>query len=130
MEQQYQAIVITPVKNAIENTLATIQKIAASSIPVLHIVYNDYSEEETYTQLEVHKAQYGYELIHLADITDTPSPNYKIVLQDAQRKALAANLPLIIVESDVEVKKDSLAKLIAFTEEHPHAGLVGAVTVD
>jgi len=63
-------------------------------------------------------------------LTDTPSPNYKTVLQHAQKHALAQKCSLIIVESDVTVKKDTLRKLLEFSEQHPGTGMVGAVTVD
>lgn len=129
METSYQALVVTPVKNALENTLATIKAIAASNIPVLHIVYNDYSDQETKDGLEENLKNYPYQLIHLEDITNTPSPNYKTVLQDAQKKALEMNLDLIIVESDVEVKSDTLQQLVNFKNNQNNVGMVGAVTV-
>ena len=129
MDTSYQALVVTPVKNALENTIATIKAIAASNIPVLHIVYNDYSDQDTKDGLEQNLKNYPYQLIHLEDIAATPSPNYKIVLQDAQRKALEMNLDVIIVESDVEVKPDTIAELLAFKATHTKIGMVGAVTV-
>ncbi|WP_113662764.1 glycosyltransferase [Pedobacter nanyangensis] len=125
-----EAIVITPVKNAIENTLQTIAAIKQSSIALEYIVYNDFSDNETTEALAQSAAQLGFELVNLEDITDTPSPNYNLVLEDAQRRALAKNLPLIVVESDVEVKPDTFSKLLDFNEKLPDAGMVGAVTVD
>ncbi|MCA5006517.1 glycosyltransferase family protein [Sphingobacterium bovistauri] len=126
----YKALVVTPVKNAIENTLATIKTIAASDLPILHIVYNDYSDAITKQTLIDNLKNYSYELIHLEDITSTPSPNYKIVLQDAQKKALKMGLDLIIVESDVEVKNNTIKNLISFKNSNTKTGMVGAVTVD
>ena len=130
MDQRYKALVITPVKNAIENTLATIKAIAASDVPVLHVVYNDYSDDLTKQSLIEHTHHYAYQLIHLEDITDTPSPNYKFVLQHAQKQALALNLDLVIVESDVEVKAETIQNLLKFKDSHAKSGMVGAVTVD
>ncbi|SEK36068.1 glycosyltransferase [Parapedobacter koreensis] len=124
------AIVITPVKDAIGRTLATIRAIHESDADILHLVYNDFSSAETKAVLEQSKDQYGYELVHLEDMTTHPSPNYRLVLQDAQRRALHNDLPLIIVESDVIVKPDTLGQLLDFYYQHPNTGLAGAVTVD
>ncbi|WP_194777189.1 glycosyltransferase [Pararhodonellum marinum] len=123
-------LVITPVKNALENTLLTIKAIQASTLPLEYRVYNDFSDEETKLALVNHTKKYPFGLIHLQDITDTPSPNYKLVLQDAQKRALKMGLPLLIVESDVEVKQDTLEKMLNFQEAHSDAGMVGAITVD
>lgn len=125
----FKAIVVTPVKDSIENTMDTIKAIHASEIKVQHLVYNDFSSEATKQVLEDNESRYSYELIHLENLTSTPSPNYKLVLQDAQRRALEAELPLIIVESDVEVKPDTFGLLLAFDQQHERVGLVGAITV-
>lgn len=124
------AIVVTPVKDAIENTLETIRAVHASKTTVKHIVYNDFSLAETKEVLEQQKRSFGYRLIHLEDLTSHPSPNYRRVLQDAQQQALKESLPLIIVESDVIVKPDTFERLLEFYKQHTNAGLIGAVTVD
>ncbi len=128
--QEIKAIVVTPVKDAVENTLETIRAVHTGETAVRHIIYNDFSSPETKTILEQQKSVYGYQLIHLEELTDHPSPNYRLVLQDAQRQALRENLPLIIVESDVIVQGDTLARMLDFYERHNGAGLIGAVTVD
>ena len=53
----------------------------------------------------------GFELVNLSEITSHPSPNYLLVLQMAQEKAIAAEAGLLIVESDVIVKKHTLQSL-------------------
>ena len=98
-----QVLVITPVKNAIETTLDTARAIAASSVKVKHVIFNDFSTAETKDSLEKHREEIGYELIHIEDLTDHPSPNYKLVLQLAQQQAVEAGIPLLVVESDVVV---------------------------
>lgn len=123
-------LVITPVKDALEYTLQTAKAIQSSSISVEHKIFNDFSSETTTDSLEANKERIGYSLINLEEITDTPSPNYKLVLQMAQKEAIVKKLPLVIVESDVEVKSDTLEKLLAFYKKHPKAGLVSAITVD
>src|SRR5690606_2052550 len=101
------AIIVTPVKNAIENTLETAAAISKSSVPIKHIIFNDFSNEETKVALEENKSKYGYDLIHIEDLTQNPSPNYKLVLIESQKLALEHNIPLILVESDVVVKEDT-----------------------
>lgn len=124
------AIVITPVKNAIENTLQTTSAIQQNEVTVKYIVYNDFSTEETKQALKSAAEKQGFDLVNLEDITSTPSPNYNLVLEDAQKRAIQENLPLIVVESDVEVKTDTFTKLIDFAAKHSDAGMIGAVTVD
>lgn len=125
----FKALVVTPVKDAVENTLETIKAVHNSRIGVKHLVYNDFSTTSTKQLLEDNQERYGYELIHLEDLTKTPSPNYKLVLQDAQRRALEAELPLIIVESDVEVTADTFSEMLDFWDRHKQVGLLGAITV-
>jgi hypothetical protein len=45
-------LVVTPVKNALANTLETCKAIASSSIEIAHIVYNDFSDASTKAGLE------------------------------------------------------------------------------
>ncbi len=123
-------LVITPVKDSIETTLQTARAIHEAQGDHQHIVFNDFSSEEAKRLLELNKEKYGYELVHLEDITQTPSPNYRLVLQISQQKALEMNVPLAIVESDVIVGKDSLEKLLKISESYPGCGMAGAVTTD
>ena len=69
-----QVLVITPVKNAIETTLDTARAIAASSVKVQHVIFNDFSTEETKASLEKHRAELGHGLIHIEDLTNHPPP--------------------------------------------------------
>lgn len=124
------ALVITPVKDALAATLQTVNAIVNSDQKVQYRVYNDYSSSETEQALEKAAGEIGFTLFHLRDLTSTPSPNYKTVLQHAQKAALEEGLPLIIIESDVTVKNDTISKLLEFAQAHPKSGLVGAITVD
>lgn len=125
-----EVLVITPVKNSIETTLDTARAIAASDVSVRHVIFNDFSTAETKAALEDNKAQIGYELIHIEDLTDHPSPNYKLVLQHSQKMALEAGLPLLVVESDVVLKADTISSLLAQQGKSGKSGLIGSVTVD
>lgn len=98
-------LVITPVKDSIATTLETATAISSSTMNLRHKIYNDFSEEATRKTLEENSPFIGYELVNLEDITDTPSPNYRLILQMAQKEALEKNLPLLIIESDVVIKK-------------------------
>lgn len=124
------ALVITPVKDALAATLQTVDAVVKSDRNVQYRVYNDYSSKETEEALDKASTEVGFTFFHLRDLTSTPSPNYKTVLQHAQKAALAAGLPLIIVESDVTVKNDTISKLLEFAQSHSKSGLVGAITVD
>ncbi len=125
-----EALVITPVKNSITTTLETAAAIRASDRDLVHKIYNDFSTAETRELLDRNAPEIGYQVVHLEDITDTPSPNYKLVLQMAQKEALEKGLPLVVVESDVTVQKDTIVKMLDFHRKHPQCGLVGAITTD
>lgn len=125
-----EVLVITPVKNSIETTLDTAKAISASDVSVRHVIFNDFSTDETKTSLEENKSKIGFELIHIEDLTDHPSPNYKLVLQMAQKMALEDGLPLLVVESDVVIRPDTISSLLSQQRKSTKSGLVGSVTVD
>ncbi|MBC8004415.1 MAG: glycosyltransferase family 2 protein [Verrucomicrobia bacterium] len=126
----YEALVITPVKDSLNTTIETIQSIHQSEGNFLYCIYNDFSKEETTLKLKQIQDQYNFELINLADHTNTPSPNYRIVLRMAQNKALELNIPLIIIESDVEVESNTFQELIRYSKELAKPGMVAAITID
>jgi GT2 family glycosyltransferase len=125
-----EAIVITPVKDSINTTLRTIEAILKSKADFEYYVFNDFSSDENTRELEEAKNISGFNLINLSDITNTPSPNYKLVLEMAQKKALACGCPLLIIESDVVIKTDTIAGLLAILKMKKDAGMVGAITID
>lgn len=124
--------IITPVKDSIELTIQTIEAVMSSklNVPFEYTIYNDNSTPENTRILEDAAEKYGFNLVNLSDITDHPSPNYLLVLQMAQKKALAANAALLIVESDVVVAKDTLQGLFDGAAERTDCALAAAVTVD
>ena len=124
--------IITPVKDSIDLTLQTIKSVLASdmTIPYHYYVYNDFSTIENTARLQKASEEMGFELIHLADLTNHPSPNYLLILQMAQQKAIESEAGLLIVESDVVVKKNTLQKLFDGAVELPNCGIAAAVTVD
>jgi hypothetical protein len=125
-----EALVITPVKDSIETTLSTIQAINASHGVFTYEIYNDFSTPENTKILQENQQHYNYRLINLQDITSTPSPNYRLVLKLAQQKALEMDVPLIIVESDVDVKEDTLHDLVHYSKQLAKCGMVAAITTD
>ena len=118
--------IITPVKDSIELTLQTIDAIMASNLrtPFTYTVYNDFSTEENTSRLREASGRLGFELVNLAEITDHPSPNYLLVLQMAQERAVAEEAGLAIVESDVIVKSDTLQSLFDGASEEKIAVLL------
>jgi len=124
-----EALVITPVKDSLETTSETIKAVSAADGDFIYAVYNDFSKAETRQFLTENQANFRYELINLDEITSKPSPNYMLVLQLAQKKAIELNIPLIIIESDVIIRKDTLTGLLTLAQEKGKAGMVGAITV-
>lgn len=124
--------IITPVKDSIESTIETVRAILASNIavPYIYTIYNDFSTAENTALLERYSAELGFELVNLSDITDHPSPNYLLVLQRCQERALAAGADLVIVESDVVVASDTLQRLAEGAAEREDCGIAASVTVD
>jgi len=125
-----EAIIITPVKDSLETTKRTIEAISKAEGNFEHLIFNDFSQPETKHFLEQTKKEYGFQLIHLEEITSNPSPNYKLVLQMAQKMALEKNLPLIIIESDVVIQPGTIVELLKILQTKPNSGIIGAITVD
>ena len=125
-----EAIVITPVKDSLHTTKLTVEALINTEADIEYYVYNDFSEPVTKIFLDEAKERLGFEVIHLEDIISTPSPNYKLVLEMAQKMALSKKCPLIIVESDVIVKPDTISNLLGVAKEKNDAGMVAAITVD
>ncbi len=125
-----EAIIITPVKDSLNTTSRTIKAISEATCDFEYYVFNDFSQPETKQFLEKAKRDFGFHLIHLEDITNNPSPNYKLVLETAQNIALENNCPLIIIESDVVIKPDTLNGLLKILKTNPNSGLIGAITTD
>jgi len=126
----YDALVITPVKDSLNTTIETIESIQKSTGQFKYSIFNDFSTAETTNVLKSLSQQHHFELINLEEITTTPSPNYRLVLQMAQKKALELGVPLIIVESDVEVGKDTLRKLVEQSKILPTCGMIASITRD
>jgi len=124
------ALIITPVKDSLETTKMTIEAVSKAKGDFLYLIYNDFSNKDTKQFLEDNQYIYNYSVVHLEDITGHPSPNYYLVLQMAQQKALEMKVPLIIIESDVIIKHDTVAELITMHNRLKKPGLIGAITVD
>ncbi len=124
--------VITPVKDSIDTTLQTIDSIYKSKADarISYSVYNDYSSDTNTEILEQEAKKRDFNLINLKDITTHPSPNYLLILQLAQQKALAENAHLIIIESDVIIEEDTIDTLFSLAKTSESPGLLAAVTVD
>jgi len=122
-------IVVTPVKDSIETAQVAISKVCSSVGDHQYLVYNDYSTTETKKVLEEEKSK-GFELIHIEDKVSTPSPNYRYTLIDARKKAIATKAALLLIESDVFVKPDTIEKLFDFAKNTANCGMVAAITVD
>lgn len=122
--------IITPVKNSFGTTIRTIESIVGSEgySDLKYTIYNDFSDDETTFLLQEAAVKYDIELVHLKTLTTHPSPNYRLVLQLAQKKALAENAHLIIVESDVVIEPRTIQKMMLQAAKVKNPGLIAAVT--
>lgn len=124
--------IITPVKDSIDSTLETAKAILGSElkVPYTYTIYNDFSTPENTRRLEEASKELGFRLVNLSDLTDHPSPNYLLVLQTTQKEAIAADAGLVIVESDVTVKPDTLQALYEGAMQRKDCGMAAAITTD
>lgn len=120
-------LIITPVKDSVETAQTAISKIVESKADFEYLVYNDYSSIETRNVLE---EKTGFRLINIEDEVNTPSPNYRFTLIDAQKRALEKGAGLLIVESDVYVESTTISSLFEFARSTEKCGMVAAITVD
>lgn len=119
-------LIIMPVKDSLETAEQAIRAIVASGHSLC--VYDDYSTDENAARLDALRNELGIRVVHIREVLDHPSPNYRWVLITAQREALDKGQHLIIVESDVIVRPDTIARMQeALTDK---TGMVAAVTVD
>lgn len=119
--------IIMPVKDSPDTTREAIMALLQTP-DIDFTVYNDFSSPENTALLQQLAQEQGFRLINWADRTDHPSPNYRLTLQDAQQRALANGAHLVIVESDVLVKPDTITRLSNMVNDK--VGMVAAVTVD
>ena len=118
--------IIMPVKDSIETAEQAIRAITESSYTLC--VYDDSSTDQNAARLDALGRELGIAIVHISAHTDHPSPNYRWVLIDAQRHCLETGQHLVIVESDVTVRPDTIARMIAAVT--PRTGMVAAVTVN
>lgn len=125
-------LIITPVKDSIDSTIATMEAVMGARLDVPHdyVVYNDYSTPENTLRLHAAAKRLGVKVIDLAELTDHPSPNYLFVLRRCRKEALDRETGLLIVESDVTVRPDTLQRLFDEAAARKDCGIAAAVTVD
>ncbi len=121
------AHIIMPVKDSMQTAEEAIRAIVASGHSLT--VYDDNSTQETAERLDALSQELGIRVIHIGQLTDTPSPNYRWVLCQAQQECIAEDKHLVIVESDVIVKKDTIDRLLTAILSKT-TGIVAAVTTD
>lgn len=120
-------LIIMPVKDSLLTAEQAIRAIVASGHTLT--VYDDYSTLENAARLDALRDELGIQVVHICEQIDHPSPNYRWVLIEAQRESLQKGQDLIIVESDVIVRPDTINKLIVGSQK-PKVGMVAAVTVN
>ena len=118
--------IIMPVKDSIAIAERAIRTIVDSGHQLC--VYDDNSTPENARNLDEIASELNIQVVHLSTLTDHPSPNYRLVLQLAEQEALETGRHLVIVESDVIIKADTLTRM--HEEVQAGVGMVAAVTVD
>ena len=125
-----EALVITPVKDSPETTKLTIESVSKAAGNFEYWIFNDFSRIETKTLLNDLCGKYNFKLTHLEEITGHPSPNYHLVLCMAQQRALELKVPLIIIESDVIIKPDTITTMLKLWRRLRNPGMIGSITTD
>ena len=118
--------IIMPVKDSIVIAERAIRAIVESGYALC--VYDDNSLPENAQRLDDMAAEMNIQVVHISTLTDHPSPNYRLVLQLARQEALDTGRHLVIVESDVIIKANTLDRMLEEVQEE--VGMVAAVTVD
>lgn len=118
--------IIMPVKDSIEIAERAIRAIVNGGHTLC--VYDDNSLPTNAERLDEIAAETNIQVVHISQLTNHPSPNYRLVLQMAQDDALSKGKHLVIVESDVIIKSDTLSRMADKIETG--VGMVAAVTVD
>ena len=118
--------IIMPVKDSIAIAERAIRTIVDSGHQLC--VYDDNSTPDNARHLDEIASELNIQVVHLSTLTDHPSPNYRLVLQLAEQEALETGRHLVIVESDVIIKADTLTRMLE--EVQAGVGMVAAVTVD
>jgi len=123
-------LIIMPVKDSLDTAEQAIRAIVASGHTLT--VYDDYSTEENAARLDMLQKELGIHIVHISEHVNHPSPNYRWVLIQAQREALEKGQDLVIVESDVIVKPETIDLLVSGERlaVSGQVGMVAAVTVD
>jgi len=101
--------IIMPVKDSLQTAEQAIRAIVASGYTLT--VYDDNSTAENAARLDALSVETGIRVVHISEHTDHPSPNYRWVLIRAQCECLESGQHLVIVESDVIVKRDTIEKM-------------------
>lgn len=118
--------IIMPVKDSLETAEQAIRAIVASGHTLT--VYDDNSTDENAARLDSLRDELGIQVVHICEVLDHPSPNYRWVLNEAQHAAIEKSQDLVIIESDVIVKADTINRLQQAVSKD--VGMVAAVTVN
>ena len=118
--------IIMPIKDSINIAEKAIRAIVDSGYTLC--IYDDNSLPQNAQRLDEIAIETNTRIVHISDLTDHPSPNYRLVLQLAQKEALSKHQHVVIIESDVLIQPDTLHRMAV--EVQNGTGMVAAVTVD
>jgi len=118
--------IIMPVKDSLATAEEAVRAVVASGYSMT--VYDDFSSPETAAGLDRLHDETGIRVVHLRDRTGHLSPNYRFVLIDAQKECIAEGCHLVIIESDVIVRPDTISHMVHAVQTD--TGMIAAVTTD
>lgn len=118
--------IIMPVKDALQQAEEAIRAVVAAGHTLT--VYDDNSTAETAERLDAMQQETGIQVVHVGQETNTPSPNYRWVLMQAQHTCLEQHKHLVIIESDVVVYPGTIERMAQVVTDR--TGMVAAVTTD
>ena len=116
--------IIMPVKDSLETAEEAIRAVVASGYGLT--VYDDNSTEENAARLDALQSELGIQVVHIDQYTDHPSPNYRWILIDAQRKCIEKCANLVIVESDVIIRESTIKTMCKAIKSR--IGMIASVT--
>ena len=115
-----------PVKDSLQTAEESIRAVVASGYTLT--VYDDYSSPENAARLDALRDELGIRVVHVSEHFNHPSPNYRWILIDAQRESIEKRQHLVIVESDVIVRKTTISGMLQAVKSG--MGMIACVTTD
>ncbi|MDR1682107.1 MAG: hypothetical protein LBS25_01770 [Candidatus Symbiothrix sp.] len=129
MEQLH---IISPAWNVSDNVQRMISAVVSSKVvfPFEYTVYSACIEDEQNRKLTKLAGEHHFKMAQLNDKTSAPNIQLTQILQHAQKKAMNAGVPLLVVWPEVLVAKDTIQELFEYGRMMERSGLISAIVRD